>query len=93
MLGRIFLGSLYGFIASLAWAFALHYPLMSGWLYGVIIGSVISLVLYFISLAGAARGNVTKQEAFFLANLQSFFILVAAIVSALVALIIRLVFF
>ena len=93
MLGRIILGAFYGFIASLAWTFALHFHLMSGWIYGVVIGSIISLVIYFFSLAVASRGNVTKQEAFFAANIQSLFIFLGTIGLALIAWVTRLLFF
>ena len=93
MLGRIILGAFYGFIASLAWTFALRFPLTSGWIYGVIIGAIISLIIYFFSLAVASRGNVAKQEAYFVANMQSFFIFLGTIAFALIAWIVRLIFF
>ena len=58
MLGRIILGGVYGFIASLSWTFALGFPLMSGWLYGVVIGAILSLIIFF-KHGGNVRGNAS----------------------------------
>ena len=93
MLGRIILGAVYGFIASLAWSFALGFNLMSGWKYGIIIGSVLSLIIYLISIAGANQAGAPIEEAYFAANSQSKVILLVAIITALIAWVIRIVFF
>lgn len=91
MLGRLILGGVYGFIASLAWSFALGFELMSGWKYGVIIGAVTSLIIYLVSIVTANHANAPKEEAYFVANSLSIVILLAVIVTAFIVWIIRVI--
>ena len=90
MLGRILLGAFYGFISVLAWDIALSLPLLTGWIYAIIAGCVVSLFLYFTAVAVINRGNVTELEAYKTANTQMLYIFIGSVIIAVVIGLIRL---
>ena len=92
MLSRLLLNGLYGTIAGFAWAFALGKQPKSGLIYGLIIGAIIGLFLYFISTTSRVRANITKEEGVFVMNIQSTFLLITAVTIAIAAWIIKLIF-
>lgn len=91
MLGRILLGAFYGFISVLGWDIALSLPLLTGWIYAIIAGSVISLFLYFTAVAVINRGNVTEKEAYMNANTQMLYIFIGSIIIAAIVGFIRII--
>ena len=93
MISVLLLNGLYGMFAGFTWAFALGKQPKSGLMYGVIIGVIIGLLLYLIRKVGRIEGNVTKGEASFMTNMQSTFLVFAAIATGLAAWIIRLIIF
>ncbi len=93
MLSRLLLDGLYGTIAGFLWAFALGKQPKSGLIYGLIIGAIIGLLLYLISTASRVRANVTREEGAFVMKMQSTFLLITAVATAIAAWIIRLIFF
>ena len=91
MLGRILLGAFYGIIAVLGWDIALSLPLLAGWIYAIIIGSVISLYFFIMARVIIVRGTATEKEAYMNANTQMLYTFVGSIIIAVIVGLIRLV--
>ena len=85
--------------AGFAWAFALDKQFKSGLFYGLIIGVIVGLVLHLMIAVRRVPANVTnvtnvtKEDSAFVMNTQSTLLLMAAITTALITWIIRIIFF
>ena len=95
MITRLLLNGLYGMFAGFAWAFALDKQFKSGLFYGLIIGVIVGLVLHLVIAVRRVPANVTnvtKEDSAFVMNTQSTLLLMAAITTALITWVIRIIF-
>ncbi len=93
MITHLFVNTLFGAIAGFAWSFALGNSLKFGLLYGAIVGIVLGLLLSIIERAARSSGEVNKSEAIKITTSQSPLLFFVAIISALIAWLIRIIFF
>lgn len=90
---NVFFASLYGSIIGFVWAFALRYEIKCGMLYGAIVGGIIGLLFFSFGKLARGGGNVTAKETVFVSGSIYGFFLLIGIVTGLIALLIRVVFF
>lgn len=89
----ILLSSITCSLIGLAWSFAINASIKNGLLYGAIAGAVLGALMSFISKGVTSRGNVAKKEMSFVSGSLLGILLLLGVGSALIAWIVRALFY
>ena len=88
----IFLAGLAGAIIGMCWSHVIHAAFWDGFTYGILIGAFIGLLLYLAQRVVSARLRVRKERTYAVASSIIGISLLAGVASAIVALVIRILF-